>query len=78
MLRSRERICSATLPAAVHRDLVAYAELLARETGQAAEPVKLIGPMLARFMATDRAFAKMRNATRFRSQPAGSAPPKFE
>ena len=48
------------LPADVHRDLVAYAEALARETGQTHEPVKLIAPMLARFMATDRAFAKQR------------------
>jgi len=48
------------LPATVHRDLVAYAEVLARETGQAAEPARLIAPMLARFMATDRAFAKAR------------------
>ena len=49
------------LPAAIHRDLVAYAEALGRETGQGTiEPVKLIAPMLARFMATDRAFAKLR------------------
>ena len=51
------------LPAAVHRDLVAYAEALGRETGQSiAEPAKLIAPMLSRFMATDRAFAKARRA----------------
>jgi len=52
------------LPAAVHRDLLAYAEVLARETGQGiAEPTKLIAHMLARFMATDRVFAKIRRAT---------------
>ena len=56
------------LPAAVHRDLVAYAEVLGRETGQTIEPVKLIAPMLGRFMATDRAFAKARH------QAAGSGP----
>jgi hypothetical protein len=51
------------LPAAVHRDLLAYAEVLARESGQGiAEPTKLIAPMLARFMATDRAFTKIRRA----------------
>jgi hypothetical protein len=51
------------LPAAVHRDLVAYAEILARESGQPInEPAKLIAPMLARFMATDRGFAKSRRA----------------
>ena len=48
------------LPATVHRDLVAYAEVLGRETGQALEPVKLIAPMLARFMSTDRAFLQAR------------------
>ncbi|WP_084806229.1 DUF2274 domain-containing protein [Bradyrhizobium sp. NAS80.1] len=51
------------LPAAVHRDLVAYAEALARQTGQAVDPGKLIAPMLARFMATDRAFSKRRHAS---------------
>jgi len=49
------------LPAAVHRDLVAYSAALKRETGQAAvDPAKLIAAMLARFMATDRAFSKMK------------------
>jgi hypothetical protein len=52
---------SLDLPAAVHRDLVAYAEVLAKEGGQpVADPAKLIGPMIARFMATDRACAKAR------------------
>ena len=51
-----------TIPAAVHRDLVAYAEALSRETGQTAEAAQLVGPMLARFMATDRAFAKRRRS----------------
>jgi hypothetical protein len=51
------------LPAAVHRDLVAYAEALARETSQPVnDPSKLIAPMLTRFMATDRGFAKSRRA----------------
>jgi len=51
------------LPATVHRDLVVYAEILARESSQPiSDPVKLIAPMLARFMATDRAFAKARRA----------------
>jgi hypothetical protein len=49
------------LPAAVHRDLLAYADALSRETGQPiADPLKLVAPILARFMATDRAFAKAR------------------
>jgi hypothetical protein len=52
------------LPAAVHRDLLAYANALARETGRPiADPSKLVAPMLARFMATDRAFAKARRKT---------------
>ena len=49
------------LPAALHRDLVAYAQALGRETArEALELAKLIAPMLARFMATDRVFAKSR------------------
>ena len=52
---------SVELPAAVHRDLVAYAQVLGRTTGQTApDPSKLIVPMIERFMATDRAFAKAR------------------
>lgn len=52
---------SVELPAAVHRDLVAYAQVLSRTSGQTApEPSKLIVPMIERFMATDRAFAKAR------------------
>jgi hypothetical protein len=51
------------LPASVHRNLLAYAEAIGREGGQAApEPTKLIGPMIERFMATDRAFAKARKS----------------
>jgi hypothetical protein len=49
------------LPAAIHRDLVAYTEALGHETGTVPlEPAKVVAPMLARFMATDRAFAKLR------------------
>jgi hypothetical protein len=49
------------LPAALHRDLLAYAAILARETGQPpAEPVRLIVPMLEQFIATDRAFKAAR------------------
>ncbi|MER9242355.1 DUF2274 domain-containing protein [Mesorhizobium sp. M0633] len=51
------------LPGAVHRDLVAYAEVLGREMGQSvADPAKLIAPMLARFMTADRAFARTRRS----------------
>ena len=51
------------LPAALHRDLVAYAEVLGRETGQpVGEPSRLVAPMLERFIATDRAFSKARRA----------------
>ena len=60
------------LPAAVHRELLAYAEVLGRETGQGiTEPTKLIAPMLARFIATDRAFAKIRRAAQTRSSGSG-------
>lgn len=56
------------LPASLHRDLTTYAEILGRETGQpATDPVRLIVPMLERFIATDRGFAKAKQA---------GAPPK--
>lgn len=50
------------LPAAVHRDLVSYAAALAAETGgEPVPPDKLVVPMLARFMASDRGFVRRRN-----------------
>lgn len=50
-----------SLPGALHRDLTEYADVLARETGQAIpDPVKLVVPMLERFIATDREFARAR------------------
>ncbi|MET4218762.1 hypothetical protein ACVWWG_009261 [Bradyrhizobium sp. LB7.2] len=57
------------LPAGIHRDLVAYAEILAQETKQPiTDPARLIAPMLARFMAADRTFRKAR---RGRQRPSG-------
>ena len=56
------------LPANIHRDLVAYAEILSGQSGQSiSDPARLIAPMLARFMATDRAFTKMRRGRLERS-----------
>lgn len=54
---------SVEVPASLYRDLVAYAEVLARETEQPiSEPAKLIIPMVERFIATDRGFSKARRA----------------
>ena len=66
------------LPAQVNRDLIAYAEVLGRETGQTIEPAKLIAPMLTRFMSTDRAFARTRREERETNQSnrAPFVPPK--
>ena len=51
------------LPAKLHRDLLIYAELLSNESGQQiADPSRLIVPMLERFIATDRGFARSRKA----------------
>lgn len=48
------------LPAELHRDLVTYAEVLSRESGQqVSDPSRLIVPMLQR-LATDRGFARAR------------------
>lgn len=57
------------LPAAVHRDLVAYAAVLGAGQG-AILPDKLIAPMVQRFMATDRAFLQARRGTQL-PPPAG-------
>lgn len=49
------------LPAAVHRDLVAYAAALVAESGgETISPEKLVSPMLAKFMASDRGFSRRR------------------
>ncbi|MGR9281392.1 DUF2274 domain-containing protein [Rhizobium johnstonii] len=49
------------LPAAVYRDLVAYAEVHGRETGHpVSDPARLIAPMIDRFISTDRGFARQR------------------
>lgn len=50
------------LPAPTYRNLVAYAEALGRETGQTIEAVRLVAPMLQRFMANDRGFSKARRS----------------
>lgn len=52
------------LPALVHRDPIAYAKVLEHETGQSIkDPAKLLAPMVERFMAKDRGFAKLRRET---------------
>jgi hypothetical protein len=49
------------LPAELHRDLVTYAEVLSRQSGQqVTDPIRLIVPMLQQFIATDRGFARTR------------------
>ena len=59
------------LPASLHRDLVAYGEILGREGGQPTlAPAKLIAPMLQRFIATDRGFAKARRSASFPKSPS--------
>lgn len=49
------------IPASLHRDMVLYGELLGRAGGQGpVDPVRLIVPILERFIATDRGFARAR------------------
>jgi hypothetical protein len=64
---------SVALPAALHRDLVAYAEILSKETGHAIDPAKLIAPMLTSFIASDREFAKARNGAKQSTAPMEAA-----
>ncbi|MGB5901651.1 MAG: DUF2274 domain-containing protein [Xanthobacteraceae bacterium] len=57
------------LPAALHRNLIAYAEILGRETGRPpSDPLRLIVPMLERFIVTDRGFMKVKR-TASRTKP---------
>ncbi|SFP23857.1 DUF2274 domain-containing protein [Paracoccus pantotrophus] len=63
------------LPASLHRDLTLYGELLGRSgTGEqgSVPPQKLIVPMLERFLASDRGFAKARRSVSVRG-PAATA-----
>jgi hypothetical protein len=62
------------LPADLHRDLVAYAEALSRETGQQVEPAKLVAPMLARFLASDRGFRSARRPAPRPRRPQAQPP----
>ncbi len=49
------------LAASVHRDLIEYASALATQSGQpSVDPIRLISPMLQRFMESDREFRRMR------------------
>ncbi|MGJ4950070.1 DUF2274 domain-containing protein [Bradyrhizobium sp. HKCCYLS20291] len=55
---------SVELPARVHRDLLAYAEIVARDSAQTPIEIgRLAAAMVSRFMATDRAFARFRQRT---------------
>ncbi len=64
------------LPAELHRDLVVYAEALSRETGQPVEPTKLVTPMLARFLASDRGFRSARRPAPKSRVPQPQTPPR--
>lgn len=66
-----------TLPAALHRNLVAYAEILAKETGKSVDPAKLVVPMLEKFIASDRGFRKARHEPKPESSKVASAPKPF-
>lgn len=59
------------LPAAVHRELTAYAEILKHESGKPVDSTSLIVPMLTRFMATDRVFARARRKQLQKGKDAG-------
>jgi hypothetical protein len=50
------------LSAALHRSLVTYAEILTHDSGKAIEPEQLIAPMLEKFIASDRGFARQRKS----------------
>jgi len=57
-----------TIPASLHRTLIAYAEALAALSGTPPhDPAKLIGPMLEEFIKGDHAFREIRRKSATRS-----------
>ena len=53
--------CTVELPGALYRTLCDYAQVHAAQTGAPPlAPERLIAPMMERFMASDRAFARLR------------------
>lgn len=51
------------IPAELHRELSLYGHALGQATGgEAIDPVKLIAPMLSRFIASDREFSRLRRS----------------
>ena len=53
------------IPARLHRDLLAYSTILAREEGEkTASPEKLIVPMVERFIKSDTVCARFKNANK--------------
>jgi hypothetical protein len=60
------------LPAGLHRDLTAYAEILGRESRAAGNRSgRLIVPMLERFIATDRASCRTPSTARTENRKPG-------
>ncbi len=58
-----------------HRDVIAYAAALSKETGQPAlDPEKLIPVMVEHFMASDRGFAKARRDIPAPAKPSQKPP----
>jgi len=62
------------LSATVFQDLASYAEAITRTSDAPVpiEPSKLVGPMLERFMTSDRAFRKMRRGFTSQSPASGA------
>ncbi|MFS3137086.1 DUF2274 domain-containing protein [Gluconacetobacter sacchari] len=54
------------LPADLHRDLLAYAALLAGNDA-AMDPARLVTPMLRQFMMSDKGFARARRQVKVAS-----------
>ena len=66
------------LPPAVHRDLLTYSKAYEDETGQLLEPARLVPPMLAKFMGSDRGFARAKRACGAEASSGEPAEPKPE
>ncbi|SEI11193.1 DUF2274 domain-containing protein [Paracoccus alkenifer] len=63
------------IPAELHRSLVDYGRLLGEPGGPPVDPIQLIVPMLERFIATDRGFAKARRSGQAPKAQGGTSSP---
>ncbi|QDH33834.1 DUF2274 domain-containing protein [Porphyrobacter sp. YT40] len=65
------------IPARLHRELASYAAVLnGGSSAGAPQPADLVAPMLERFIASDRGFARQRRKAASGATPSSEADPR--